>query len=67
MRDGPWRFVATGANGQPAFAYYLADGERGGWVRQGLLVVGVGGDGITSVTRFRDDGLLDRFDLPARL
>ena len=67
MRGGPWRFVATGANGQPAVAYYFADGEGGGWVRHGLLVIGVGGDGITSVTRFKDEGLLDRFDVPARL
>ncbi|HEY4823606.1 MAG TPA: sigma-70 family RNA polymerase sigma factor [Solirubrobacteraceae bacterium] len=63
-RGGPWRFVATSANGQPAFAYYLTDAE--GWARSGLLVVGVRADGITSVTRFHE-GLLDRFDLPERL
>jgi RNA polymerase sigma-70 factor (TIGR02960 family) len=64
-RGGPWRFVATSANGQPAFAYYLPDGE--GWVRSGLLVVGVRANGIASITRFKDEGLLDRFELPARL
>jgi RNA polymerase sigma-70 factor (TIGR02960 family) len=65
VRGRPWRFVSTGANGQPAFAYYIQDDD--GWVRSGLLVVGVRGDGIASITRFKDDGLLDRFDLPDRL
>jgi RNA polymerase sigma-70 factor (ECF subfamily) len=65
MRDGPWRFVPTAANGQPAFAYYLFDGE--GWARSGVLVVGCSRGGITSITRFRDDGLLDRFGVPQRL
>ncbi len=65
MRARGWRFLATGANGQPALAYYLHDGE--GWARSGLLVIGVRADGIASVTRFHDEGLLDRFDLPQRL
>jgi RNA polymerase sigma-70 factor (TIGR02960 family) len=60
-----WRFVAFGANLQPALAYYL---ERdGGWVRSGAFVIGVRPDGIASITRFHDDGLLDRFGVPARL
>ena len=44
MRGGPWRFVATGANGQPAVAGYFAGGEGtgAGWVRRGLLVIGGG-------------------------
>ena len=65
IRGRPWRFVATNANGQPALAYYIYDGE--GWARSGLLVVGVRADGIASITRFKDEGLLDRFDLPERL
>ncbi|HWE11323.1 MAG TPA: sigma-70 family RNA polymerase sigma factor [Solirubrobacteraceae bacterium] len=60
-----WRFLATAANAQPAFAYYLQDGD--GWERAGLFVVGVRADGIESVTRFHDDGLLDRFGVPSRL
>ena len=60
-----WRFVATRANGQPAFAYYLSDGD--GWVRDGMFVVGVRADGIESITRFHDEGLLDRFEVPERL
>jgi RNA polymerase sigma-70 factor (TIGR02960 family) len=60
-----WRFHPIGANLQPAYAYYLEkDGE---WVRSGMFVIGVRADGIASITRFPDNGLLDRFDAPARL
>jgi RNA polymerase sigma-70 factor (TIGR02960 family) len=64
-RSAPWRFVPTGANGQPAFAYYLADEE--GWALSGLFVVGIRSDGITSITRFPDNGLLSQFGVPERL
>jgi RNA polymerase sigma-70 factor (ECF subfamily) len=64
-RKGPWRFVATAANGQPAYAYYLLSGER--WERRGLFVLGVRGDGIASITRFADDGLLERWGVPETL
>ncbi len=64
-RGGPWRFFETAANGQPAFAYYLPEGE--GFVRAGMFVVGLRPDGIASITRFRDGGLLTRFDVPERL
>ncbi|MGH2875523.1 MAG: nuclear transport factor 2 family protein, partial [Solirubrobacteraceae bacterium] len=60
-----WRFLATSANAQPAFAYYLEDGD--GWARAGIFVVGLRADGIASVTRFAGDGLLERFGAPARL
>ncbi|MGZ4351518.1 MAG: RNA polymerase subunit sigma-70 [Solirubrobacteraceae bacterium] len=64
-RPRRWRFVACGANLQPAYAYYLEqDGE---WRRSGMFVVGVRPDGIESITRFHDEGLLDRFDVPERL
>jgi RNA polymerase sigma-70 factor (TIGR02960 family) len=64
-RVGPWRFVATGANGQPAYAYYLLVDGR--WECSGLFVIGVGDGGIESVTRFYDERLLARFDLPETL
>jgi RNA polymerase sigma-70 factor (TIGR02960 family) len=64
-RGGPWRFVATGANGQPAYAYYLLVDGR--WERSGLFVMSVRDDGIESVTRFYDGGLLSRFDVPETL
>jgi hypothetical protein len=57
--------VATGANGQPAYAYYLLVDGR--WERSGLFVMSVRGDGIESVTRFYDGGLLSRFDVPETL
>jgi RNA polymerase sigma-70 factor (TIGR02960 family) len=60
-----WRFVPAGANGQPAYAYYLAD--ETGWARDGIFVIGVTPDGIASITRFRDGGLLSRFGVPDRL
>jgi RNA polymerase sigma-70 factor (TIGR02960 family) len=66
-RTGPWRFMATAANGQPAYAYYLADAGRGGWRRAGLFVIGARSDGIESITRFRDGGLLSRFEVPEQL
>ena len=60
-----WRFYRVGANLQPAYAYYLeADGE---WLRGGMFVIGVRADGVESITRFHDDGLLDRFGAPERL
>ncbi|MGZ4169424.1 MAG: sigma-70 family RNA polymerase sigma factor [Solirubrobacteraceae bacterium] len=61
----PWRFVAISANLQPAFAYYLE--QDGAWVRSGMFVVSVRPDGIESITRFADNGLLDRFGAPERL
>jgi RNA polymerase sigma-70 factor (TIGR02960 family) len=66
QRFGAWRLYPTAANGQPAYAYYLADGD-GVWVRSGIFVVGVRADGIESVTRFPDRGLLSRFDVPEEL
>ena len=65
-RRGPWRFVATTANGgQPAYAFYFpVDGE---WRRRGLFVVGVRGEGVSSITRFHDSPRLDAFGVPAGL
>jgi RNA polymerase sigma-70 factor, ECF subfamily len=64
-KDRAWRFVRVAANLQPAYAYYMeTDGE---WVRSGLFVLGVRPDGIESITRFHDNGLLDRFGAPRHL
>ncbi|HEX3978463.1 MAG TPA: sigma-70 family RNA polymerase sigma factor [Solirubrobacteraceae bacterium] len=60
-----WRFYPVGANLQPAYAYYLQDGDE--WVRSGMFVIGARPDGIESITRFHDGGLLDRFGAPERL
>jgi len=48
-RKGRWRFAATKANGQPAYAYYLLDG--GVWRRMGMFVVAARAGGIASITR----------------
>ena len=64
-RTAPWRFVATGANGQPAYAYYLLVDGR--WERSGLFVVSVRDGAVESVTRFHDGGLLSRFGVPETL
>jgi RNA polymerase sigma-70 factor (ECF subfamily) len=66
-RSGPMRFVPTRANGQTAFAYYIADDHE--YTCQGLFVVGVAGDRIASVTRFALEGEAQRaaFGVPARL
>ncbi len=50
------------ANRQPAFAFYL-DRRRAGCAA-GIFVIGVRPDGIESITRFHDRGLLDRFGAP---
>ncbi|MGH2867992.1 MAG: RNA polymerase subunit sigma-70 [Solirubrobacteraceae bacterium] len=65
-RFDDWRFVETGANGQPALAYYIR-GADGVFSRRGLFVVSVRGDRIESITRFHDDGLLSRFGVPERV
>jgi RNA polymerase sigma-70 factor (ECF subfamily) len=64
-RKGRWRFARVAANLQPAYAYYLE--QDGAWVRSGMFVLGVRPDGVESITRFHDDGLLDRFGAPQQL
>ena len=58
------KLVMTRANGQPAFAYYLADahGEVGHCL--GVIVMTLRGDRIVGLTRFGDSGFLPAFGLP---
>ena len=58
---GQLRLVPTEANGQPAFGCYLSSGS----VEQaaGILVLTLGPDGITAITRFLDPALHTRFGL----
>jgi RNA polymerase sigma-70 factor (TIGR02960 family) len=67
--SGAWRggrrlrLVPTRANGQPSFGCYLGDtGEAAG-----IMVLTVHSGGIGGLTRFLDNRLMDRFDLPPRL
>jgi RNA polymerase sigma-70 factor (ECF subfamily) len=58
------RIVPTRANGQPAFAYYLADSHPPVAHTHGLAVLTLAGDKISAITRFAGNGLLARFGLP---
>jgi RNA polymerase sigma-70 factor (ECF subfamily) len=61
------RLVATRANGQPAFGYYVLDPHADVARFGGVIVLTVEGDGITEVTRFGDTGVLPYFGLPRTL
>jgi RNA polymerase sigma-70 factor (ECF subfamily) len=58
------KLVATRANGQPAFGYYLLDPATSTFRANGLLVLELRENGICSITRFGGADLLPRFDLP---
>lgn len=68
--DGPlqwsWRFVATRANGRPAFATYMRGDDEDAYVANGLDVLTVDDDGVTEVVSFLDADFTD-FGLPVRL
>ena len=61
------RLVATRANGQPAFGYYVRDPHCGVARAGGLLVLGLRGTAIDALTRFGDTGVLPWFGLPRTL
>jgi RNA polymerase sigma-70 factor (TIGR02960 family) len=61
------RLVATRANGQPAFAYYLSDSHADVSRAGGMFVLTVENDAITAITRFGDTGVLPYFGLPRTL
>ena len=58
------KLVATRANGQPAFGYYLLDPATSTFRGNGLMVVALREDRVSSITRFGGPDLLARFDLP---
>lgn len=58
--------VSTRANGQLAFGAYHRHNDTGMRHAAGLLVLGVHGDEINSITRF-DSSVLSRFGLPMTL
>jgi hypothetical protein len=59
------RLVATRANGQPAFGFYVRDPQGVSHVI-GLLVLTLSGSRICAMTRF-DTSVLPRFGLPRSL
>jgi RNA polymerase sigma-70 factor (ECF subfamily) len=58
------KLVATRANCQPAFGYYLWDPSASAFRGNGLLVVAVREDRVSNITRFGGADVLARFDLP---
>jgi RNA polymerase sigma-70 factor, ECF subfamily len=65
-RPGDWRMVPTAANGQPAFAAYLRDGD-GRHHAHGICVLTLTGTHVSRIVSFNDPGLFPAFGLPARL
>jgi RNA polymerase sigma-70 factor (ECF subfamily) len=60
------RLIATRANGQPAFGFYVRDPQAGVSHAIGLLVLTLSGSRICAMTRF-DNSVLPRFGLPRTL
>jgi RNA polymerase sigma-70 factor (ECF subfamily) len=61
-----WRLIATRANEQPAFGFYVRDSQTGVYRALGLLVLTLSGGRICAMTRF-DNRVLPRFGLPRTL
>jgi RNA polymerase sigma-70 factor, ECF subfamily len=62
---GRWRVLPTTANGQPALAEYLRDGD--GFAAHGISVLTLEGGRISGILAFLDASLFPRFGLPARV
>ena len=60
------RLIATRANGQPAFGFYVRDPQAGICHTVGLLVLTLSGGRICAMTRF-DTSVLPHFGLPRTL
>jgi RNA polymerase sigma-70 factor (ECF subfamily) len=61
-----FRLVPTRANGQPAFGFYVYDGQGEVGRATGLLVLTLSGSRISALTHF-DNTVLPRFGLPRLL
>jgi RNA polymerase sigma-70 factor (TIGR02960 family) len=62
-----FRLVPTGANAQPAFAFYLRDRQCPIARASGIMVLTLAGDGIAAITVFHDTSVFARFGLPRTL
>jgi RNA polymerase sigma-70 factor (ECF subfamily) len=58
------RLIPTRANGQPAYACYLHDGQAPIFRAHGLIVLTLEGAQIRAITRFVDSSVLPRFGFP---
>ena len=63
----PIKLVATRANGQPAFGYYLRDAHAPIAHADGFIVLTLAGDKVCAITRFGDNSLFPQFGLPRTL
>jgi RNA polymerase sigma-70 factor (ECF subfamily) len=61
------QLLPTRANGQPAHALYLHDGQAPIFRAHGLIVLTLEGDRIHAITRFVDSSILPRFGFPRTL
>jgi len=62
-----FRFVATRANGQPAFGFYLCDRQCPIARASGIIVLTLERDGIAAITTFHDTSVFPHFGLPRTL
>ena len=63
----PYRLIPTRANGQPAFGFYIQDGDGPVFRGHGMIVLTLEGERISAITRFIDSGVMGRFGLPLTL
>jgi RNA polymerase sigma-70 factor (ECF subfamily) len=66
-REGRWRLIPVGANGQLAFGHYDWDEERGAFRAHGITVLTLDGERIAEITAFLDAELIPRFGLPDQI
>jgi RNA polymerase sigma-70 factor (TIGR02960 family) len=64
---GRFRLVATRANGQPAFGFYLKDPQTPIAHASGLMVLTLQGDRVSAITAFHDTSVFPQFGLPRTL
>jgi RNA polymerase sigma-70 factor (TIGR02960 family) len=62
-----FRLVATRANGQPAFGFYLRDRQCPIARASGIMVLTIAGDQIAAITTFHDTSVFPQFGLPRTL
>jgi RNA polymerase sigma-70 factor, ECF subfamily len=61
-----FRMLPTTANGQPAFATYLGQGD-GPYLAHSIMVLTIAASQVARITKFMDPGLFAAFGLPPAL
>jgi RNA polymerase sigma-70 factor (TIGR02960 family) len=62
-----YRLIATRANGQPAYGFYIQDEHGSVFRNHGMIVLTLEGERISAITRFIDEGIMGSFGLPLML